>query len=146
MGTASLSDALLFEQSLIKNADEAFEDFKQDLNDFLTSRVPNRYVYGNNVITVYVRKGHHLIGGVVIKCLDCAMLVIREPYRNRGLGMRVVNHIHSINPFCCTYVESIVNNQLYDRLKRNGWIDVSSASSDRNVFKVTPLLTFDIQG
>jgi hypothetical protein len=134
----SISDEALFEQSIVKDIDDAFAEFTQDLDEFIAGRLPNRYVYGGDVISLYTRKGKHMIQGVLFQCLDVGTIVIADPYQYRGLGMRVINHMHSINPFRCTYVESILNDPLYDRLKRYGWSD-AGGGPDRNVFKLTPL-------
>lgn len=133
-----MDDQQLFEHSIVKEIDDAFVEFVQELDQFIAGRLPNGYVYGNDVISVYTRKGTHFINGAMFKTLDIATIVIAEPYRNRGLGMRVINHMHKINPFRCTVVESIQNEHLYDRLKRYDWADVER-SVPPSVFKLTPL-------
>jgi hypothetical protein len=137
-GASKMNDADLFENSIRKDIDEAFVDFKRELDVFLAGRLPNGYVYGNDVISVYTRKGTHMINGALFKCLDVGTIVVAEQYRNRGVGMKVIDYMHKINPFRCTYVESIQNEQLYDRLKRYGWSDVDH-SVPPCVFKLTPL-------
>lgn len=133
-----MTDEELFEQSIVRDIDNAFVEFVQDMDEFLAGRLPNRYVYGGDVISLYTRKGKHMIQGVLFQCLDVGTIVVAEQYQYRGVGMRVINHIHKINPFRCTYVESILNDPLYDRLKRYGWVD-AGGGPDRNMFKLTPL-------
>lgn len=133
-----MNDVELFEKSLATDCSQAFCSFKDELDQFLKGRYPNLYVYGDDIISVYTRKGFHAIQGAPIECLDVATIVIAEQYRNRGLGMKVIDYMHSINPFRCTYVESILNTQLYDRLKRYGWRDVEH-SMPPSLFKMKPL-------
>jgi hypothetical protein len=87
---------------------------------------------------VYTRKAHHAISGALIQSFDIGTITVSEQFRGRGLGMRVINHMHQINPFRCTYVESILNEGLYDRLIDEGWRDVPG-SKPKSVFKMTPL-------
>lgn len=128
----------LFEASLVRDIESAFASFGCELDKFLVGRLPNGYVYGDDVISVYTRKATHYINGAPIKCLDIGSIVVGEEYRNRGVGMRVINHMHKVNPFRCTYVESILNTELYDRLERNGWRYVEG-STPPCLFKMTPL-------
>lgn len=136
--TVSSNDETLFELSIRQDIDEAFDNFKQELDVFLAGRLPNGYVYGNDIISVYTRKGRHLISGAVIQCLDIGTIVISELYQNRGLGMRVINYMHKINPYRCTFVESILNQGLLERLTRYGWHDVPH-SVPPSKFLMTPL-------
>lgn len=131
-------DQQIFDDAIVRDIADAFVEFKQDLDQFLAGRLPNRYVYGGDVISLYTRKGKHLIQGAPIQCLDIGSIVVADLYQNRGVGTKVINYVHKINPFRCTYVESILNDALYDRLKRDGWRDTSTGP-DRNVFKMTPL-------
>lgn len=135
------SDAALFEASIDAEIADAFDQFKQELATFISGKQRNGYVYGNDVITVYVRKDStHIVKSVPFKCLDIATITIAHLYQNRGCGMRVINHIHSINPYRMTFIENILNDNLYDRLIGRGWADTES-HTDRCVFKLTPLST-----
>lgn len=126
------------DQDIVRAMNDAFGYFTDEFDQFLLDRLPNRYLYGDDIITVYARKATHLILGVPIKTFDIGTITIADRYQNRGLGMRVINHIHKHNPFRSTYIESILNDALYDRLKGHGWKD-AGVGVDRNVFKMTPL-------
>lgn len=135
-----MSDELLFEADRSEVCNEAFASFVSELDTFMAGKYPNLWIFGDDIISVYTRKGHHAISGAIVECLDIATITIGEQFRNRGLGMRVINHMHKVNPYRFTYVESILNDNLYDRLIRNGWRDVPG-SNPKSVFKTTPLKT-----
>lgn len=135
----SARDDELFERSIQRDFVDAFAAFKVELDQFLAGKAKNQYVYGNDVITVYARKdATHMIQGVPMRCFDIATITIPSLYQGRGFGMRVVDYIHSINPFRITYIESILNDEFYLRLCARSWKDTGS-KTDRNLFKVTPL-------
>lgn len=112
----------------LNEMDKAFADFRHDLDEFLAESLPNRYVYGNDIISVYVRKGHHYLDGALTKCLDIGTIVISDHYRGNGLGIRVIDYMHQINPFRATFVESLLNNRLHDRLLSEHWRSVPNAN------------------
>lgn len=112
----------------------AFDDFKNNLTTFLNQPLPNQYVYGDDIITVYTRKGVHLIDNALTSCLDIGTIVIADRYRGQGLGMRVIDHMHRINPFGATFVESLQNTGLYQRLLYEHWRDVPR-STPPSVYK-----------
>lgn len=124
--------------------DQAFETFKCELNAFLEGRLPNLYVYGEDVIAVYTRKGYHMIQETPFHCLDIASITISQKYQGHGLGMRVIDHMHQINPFRVTYVESLLNDRLHARLLKEHWIEVTRGEFAINppcVYKFKPLKT-----
>lgn len=126
------------EDDILVSLEEAFADFKAELATFLTSQQRNQYVYGHEIIAVYVRKNAiHMIQGVPLPCLDIASIVIAK-YQHRGFGKRVVDYMHQINPYRITYIENILNDRFYDRLVANSWKD-TGCLSDRCLFKSTPL-------
>jgi len=111
-----------------------FEDIKSELDefisgfdDFLSSKQRNAWIYGGHVISVYVRKGYHYINGSLINTLDIGTIDVDEEYQNRGIGTYVINYLHKQNPFPCTFIESILNTQLHERLLRQGWQEVPNA-------------------
>lgn len=123
------------DQIIVKRA---FDDFKTNIVAFLEGQLRNSYVYGDDIITVYTRKGVHNINGALLQCFDIGTITIASDYRSQGLGMRVINHMHAINPYRCTFVESLINDQLHQRLVRLGWKSVKD-SVPPSVFKMTPL-------
>ena len=89
----------------------------------------------SDTIKVYLRKGHHPIGDKIAKTLDIANIELEE--RGQGTGTALINWLHEQNPFEATYIESILNNRLYDHLKRLDWLDVPR-SNPPSVYKVKP--------
>lgn len=120
----------------------ALQEFRQGLDEFLAGRFPNQYVYGEDIISVYVRKGHHAISGVVLECLDIASITIADPFQCQGIGFKVIDHMHKVNPFRVTYIESILTDRFHERLLAENWIDQTSWCV-RNVYKFKPLKNGD---
>lgn len=116
---------------------EAFRNFCLELDEFIQGRCPNLHVYGDNIISVYTRKATHAINGRLFKCLDVGTIVIDDAFRGEGLGIKVIDYMHSINPFQVTYVESLLNIGLYDRLKQERWNDVVG-TVPLSVYKLRP--------
>ena len=101
-----------------------FENFKQ----FLQKKVRNEFVYSSDQsIHVYARKGIHLINGKQEQTLDIARIEVDDALQGRGIGTAMINGIHDLNPFKITYVENLLNEQLYARLKKQGWLDVNNS-------------------
>lgn len=122
------------EQQIIE---DAFSSFKQELQDFFNGEQHNVYVYGGELISVYTRKGRHYINGTLEEnCLDIANISIAEEFQQRGLGLRVIDYMHRINPYEVTFIESILNEHLEYRLRRDGWQEVEH-SVPLSVYKPT---------
>lgn len=117
---------------------EAFNAFVKELDEFLEGPFPNTYVYGEDIISVYVRKGTHCIGNTLFDCLDIATITVKEEFRGQGLGIRVIDHMHKINPYRITFVESLLNNGLKERLIKERWEEVPNAIPPC-VYKFRPL-------
>lgn len=115
--------------------DEAFDVFKIELQLFLDAPCRNMHVYGNNIISVYTRKGHHFVEGSIRECLDIASISIADEYQRLGLGMKVIDYMHNINPMSYTFIESLLNEQLHERLFRQHWLPVPN-STPPSVYKV----------
>lgn len=120
-----------YDDRLMKSA---FEDFKVGLHEFFKQPLPNLYVYGDDIITVYMRKGIHLIDKSLTNCLDIGTITIADRYRGQGLGMRVIDYMHSVNPYPATYVESLLNSGLHQRLLDERWLPVPR-STPPSVYK-----------
>lgn len=129
-----MEDKFLFEASEQREIADALVAFKQELTDFLDGRLPNLYVHGNDVVSVYTRKGVHCVNGELANCLDIASISVSENMRNRGVGTSVINHMHRVNPYPITFVESLLNAELYARLLADGWKDVEG-SNPPSVYK-----------
>lgn len=110
------------------------EELKQDFQVFIVGTTRNKWLEGQDTIKVYVRKGHRLINGAVVKTLDIATIEVNPDLQGRGIGMHVINWMHENNPFNVTFIESILNDNLYATLKREGWIDVPN-SNPPSVYK-----------
>lgn len=94
------------------------------LSQFLTQRMPNAWLY-QGPVEIYVRRGYHIINNTVEQSLDIANINVKTP--GDGIGMRVIEKFHESHPFSITYIENVVNTKLYERLKRDGWIDVPNS-------------------
>ena len=105
---------------------KALNKFQSELAKFLSSNMRNIYVTSGRSISVYTRKGIHLINGKRRNTLDIANISISR--RGKGLGMAVVNLMHQVNPFEATYVESILNERFGKRLLKEGWLVVKEAN------------------
>lgn len=123
--------------------DFALQEFKQQLDEFIAGPIPNQYVYGEDVISVYTRKGTHAIDGAIFDCLDIARITIAERFQCQGIGFKVIDHMHRINPFRVTYIESVLTDRFYDRLIAEHWTDLTRGIGDRNVYKFKPLKNGD---
>lgn len=100
----------------------AFEEFKDQLAAFAASSLRNSYIYGHEIISVYVRKSQRYVArDCLVDVFDIASINIAEEHQNAGLGTKVIDHIHCHHDRAATMVESILNDQLYDRLIRQGW-------------------------
>lgn len=100
------------------------EELKQDFQVFIAGTARNKWLEGQDTVRVYVRRGHHLINGDVVKTLDIASIEVHPDLQGMGIGMHVINWMHENNPYGVTFIESILNDKLYATLKREGWIDV----------------------
>ena len=100
-------------------------NFSTDLTKFLTEGVRNRYLSGEfGVCNVYSRRTRHLINGKVMFTLDVANISIDGGLRGNGIGMGIINKMHEMNPYQATYIESLLNEGLHQRLLNEGWIPV----------------------
>lgn len=118
---------------MTKRHDIVFNNIMQEFEQFLTSSSPNGYVRCGQS-EVYVRKGFHHLSGQIVQCLDIANINILPSLRNKGLGMRIIANMHNASPFDVTFVENILNDNLYDALVRRGWEDTST-QYDRRLMK-----------
>lgn len=123
--------------SAVRVMHEAFKEFVTQLDEFIEGPLPNGYVYGEDIISVYTRKAVHVIGNVVYNCLDVSSITVAESYRGQGLGIRVIDHMHKINPFHVTFVESLLNDGLRERLLKERWDEVPN-SIPPSVYKFKP--------
>ena len=97
--------------------------FIENYNIFLNSNQRNTYVCDDdNIIRVYMRKGKHLINGCYRDCLDIANISVDEDYRSQGIGAQIIQYLHQHNPFEYTYVESVLNDRLYQHLITQQWV------------------------
>jgi len=99
--------------------------FKQAFEAFLKGKAKNQWLYGGNDIQVYVRKGYHAVGDKMFTTLDIANISIEE--KGKGTGMQLIWWLHQQNPFQVTFIESLLNRRLYERLKKDGWLDVPNS-------------------
>jgi len=128
----------MLDDYMTKAANAAFESFVQSFDDFLAGSFPNLWIYGDDIISVYVRKGKRFINGGWFTCFDIGTITINEQYQGNGIGIKVIDYLHSNHPYRATLVESILNQRLYDRLKREHWNDVQN-SVPPSLFKLKPL-------
>lgn len=118
------------------NPETSIESFFANFEKFLASKVRNQYIGSDDeVISVYARKGHHYVGDSVQLTLDIARIEIDPKSQGKGIGTAIVNGVHGLNPFPVTFIESILNTQFYNRLKKQDWLDVEN-SNPPSVYKV----------
>lgn len=100
---------------------------------FLNSQQRNTWIRVGGV-SIYVRKGHHLIDGEIRDTFDIGNINI-EPM-GTGIGTVVIDMIHDLNPYSITFIENILNPRFYEHLKHAGWLDVKG-SSPPSLYKPT---------
>lgn len=113
---------------------KALDKFKANLLEFLNGPSRNLYVTSGRSISVYTRKGVHLVNNKKTMTLDIGSICIGRGRKGQGLGMATVNLMHEMNPFEATYIESILNNRFKDRLIKEGWLIVPD-SCPTSVYK-----------
>lgn len=103
-------------------------NFSTDLTRFLTEGIRNRYVMDEfGVCSVYARKARRMINGKMTSTLDIANISVDGGLRGNGIGIAVIEKMHELNPYQATYVESLLNENLHQRLLRDGWETVTDA-------------------
>lgn len=79
----------------------------------------------NNFFKVYVRHFPYFPsdkeGDGEFAFIIANILVKQEEMRGKGLGMRLINALHQVNPYSKTAIESVNNGRLYRRLLNDGW-------------------------
>lgn len=111
--------------------------FFVNFDRFMKSKIPNLWICSdNNEVQIYCRKAMHFIDDQRESCLDIANIRIDDAFQNQGIGTTIINRIHELNPYGVTLIESILNKALYDRLKKQGWIDIPD-SLPPSVYKRT---------
>lgn len=118
----------------ILNVDRDVEEFKTNFHEFMSSTARNQWIAGGSTLSAYVRKGVHMIGDTRQFTLDIANIEVTEEARGRGIGGNIINWMHDQNPFNTSYVESILNLELYRHLLQNGWSHVPR-SAPPSVYK-----------
>lgn len=94
-----------------------------DAARFLTEGVRNRYISDEfGICQVYARKARRMVNGHMSFTLDIANISVDGGLRGNGIGMRVINKMHEMNPYQITYIESLLNEQLHQRLLNDGWL------------------------
>lgn len=116
-----------YDRNLYQDAQQAFNIFVQELDQFITSNARNQHVYGEHIISVYVRKAIHMVNGKLYNTFDIGSISIDPEYQNLGMGSKVIEYIHNRHSYDATFVESILNERLYTRLKNKAWIDVEQS-------------------
>lgn len=78
----------------------------------------------DEVMKVYVRKGHHIIqqGGRIATTLDIAAVEVVEEKRGQGHWADFVTKAHEIHPWEATFVECVHNPDLASSLIKHGWM------------------------
>lgn len=88
-------------------------------------------------VSAYVRNTRRVLNdNVFIATLDIANITISDQYTGVGIGTAIIEQCHQQNPHGATFIESLVNDGWYARLKSNGWID-KQPSIPPCVFKLT---------
>lgn len=102
---------------------EKLADFIKRTED---SFIGNEWL-SDDKMQVYVRKGHHMIGGKIWECLDIANV---EVYKQRqGTWTGFIFKAHEMNPWDCTYVECVHNPILASWLLKNGFLPTPTMES-----------------
>lgn len=129
-----------------------FEEFKyqKDINKIISelkefmnknSFPRNKWIYSDNM-KIYVRKSKRFIEGELRDFLDLATIEV-EP-KGEGLFTKLLNEIEKTFPNTNLYLESILNDRLYDFLLRNNFKD-SGSETDKNVYKIKNIFNYSEQ-
>jgi hypothetical protein len=87
------------------------------LDEFLEADTRNLWIYTEDV-SIYVRKSNRMYNDKFIPCLDLATILVYEP--GKGLFTELLNILLDKN-IKNIFVESILNERLYNFLLRNGF-------------------------
>jgi hypothetical protein len=78
---------------------------------------------GQEYIKFYLRASTRRLekDHIAIKVLDIATIELSKGLQNKGIGMQLINFLHSSNPYQGTYIENVLNSYLENKLIRDGW-------------------------
>lgn len=97
------------------------EKWQKALDEFLSGRVRSTWVQ-EGYASVYLRKSQRYVEGRVVTALDIANIVVDPICWRMGVCTETFRVLHSNNPYQITYVENVLNNYLFDHLKKAGYI------------------------
>lgn len=104
------------------------DDVAIEVDKFLNGSVRNQYVSDpHGICVVYIRKGLHYINGATMRTFDIANISVESGLRGSGIGISAINKMHEMNPFQATFVESLLNEGLHQRLLNDGWNEVEGS-------------------
>lgn len=102
-----------------------------DIHKFLKDpHVRNKWLM-STYMSVYVRKGQHLIDGKFRSCFDVANINVPEEFRGQHIFTMWLERVEKkISEFGieCVFVESILENRLIPFLSRHGYMEVPGSN------------------
>lgn len=110
--------------NLIQRAENIRTNIMNAFEEFLNGDLYNVYLTSGRSMRVYVRKSARVIDGKCTECFDVANINVSPTMRGKGLGIGCIMQMHEASPYPVTVVESILNEDLYNALKRRGWEDI----------------------
>ena len=103
------------------------EVLEHQILNFISSPKKSCWFRADGVI-LYLRKSKRLLIGQLVDALDIASIEVLEP--GKGQGSRLIEWIHSHNPYQLTLIESILTDRFYQSLQGRGWTGYGSVLLD----------------
>lgn len=97
------------------NEEYNYDEFFDELNFFMKSDLRNKWLYTDG-FKMYVRKSKRYINGDTIQFLDIASIEAKE--MGTGIFTKILNQILIKYPQLNLFVEFILNDRLYNFLKK----------------------------
>lgn len=108
------------------------------LEEFLESGRQNAWLE-YPLLSVYVRRGHHLLQGRLCRVFDIANAIVDEEFQGQGTFTSWFNHAEEIarQHFEGVFCESVINTRLYRFYERRGYQrDIRPGLGSTNYFKL----------
>lgn len=104
--------------------DKIIHEVMTDAQAFLLSNVGNLHIGDSKgICEVYVRKSIRLLNRAHVTAFDISTIVVRgKKYQRRGIGSSVIEQLHNSHGRDITYIENVINDDLYAHLIRRGWL------------------------
>lgn len=108
-----------------------YDSILNQLELFLSSNSNRSWIWDDQdspILSIYVRKAHHLVGGKMYKFLDLASISILEEKQGQGIFTGFLEKIIKKYPTTNIYVESILNPRVRQICQKFGFQDVGESN------------------